>query len=677
MSSGTTDGDVEATVAAHDIARLAGVGRAAVSNWRRRFPDFPEPVGGTTASPLYSLSEVEAWLRRHGKRFRVRPGDRVWQRIRAAVDELRLGDLLGHLGAVLLLMRRDPDAWATLAKGDDAALIAGLPAALRAVAPELPTTSATPAGVSDTDWAGLLRHVADAAAQEDPASLYDFLCDRFPQASSRRYTGATPQPLAELMVDLADVSGRSVLDPTCGSGSLLRAAHAAGAVDLRGQEIDTSAAQQAAARLLLHGVPARVVSGDSLLADAFAGDRVDAVLCDPPFSERSWGYDELIGDPRWEYGLPPRSEPELAWLQHCLAHVDPGGRVVIAMPPSAASRRPGRRIRSNLLRAGALRAVISLTGSGSASSALPDVWVLVRPEPNQTPASHVLMVDAGADPSRASAAWQAFCMDPTGGAGAAAGANGEVAWQAVRILDLLDDEVDLSPLRHLASTPAAGSAGEFRPARTNLLATTATLAGSLPDLAPRTDAEPLVMTTVSELARAGVLTIHQASTRTVLDEGELHVLTAADLMAGRAPSGRTSAQPGAITTMAGDVVVPVTPRAPVVRVLASGGAVLGPQVLLFRVDTERLDPYFLAGFLRAAQERGASRGSSSATRTDLRRAPIPRLPLAAQRDYGEAFRRLLVFEDTLRQTVSLGEALVRQGFAGLAEGSLEPEPRHG
>ena len=34
----------DATVTAADIARLAGVGRAAVSNWRRRHPDFPRPV---------------------------------------------------------------------------------------------------------------------------------------------------------------------------------------------------------------------------------------------------------------------------------------------------------------------------------------------------------------------------------------------------------------------------------------------------------------------------------------------------------------------------------------------------------------------------------------------------------------------------------------------------------
>lgn len=54
-------------VTAADIARLAGVGRAAVSNWRRRHADFPKPVGGTETSPAFALGEVEEWLRHQGK----------------------------------------------------------------------------------------------------------------------------------------------------------------------------------------------------------------------------------------------------------------------------------------------------------------------------------------------------------------------------------------------------------------------------------------------------------------------------------------------------------------------------------------------------------------------------------------------------------------------------------
>ncbi|MFD0886386.1 SAM-dependent methyltransferase, partial [Streptosporangium algeriense] len=96
---------------AGDIARLASVGRAAVSNWRRRHDDFPQPVGGTTSSPLYSLPEIATWLRRNGKTFEVSLGDLVWQRLRTSADDLRLGDLVGRVGAFLLFLHREPLAW--------------------------------------------------------------------------------------------------------------------------------------------------------------------------------------------------------------------------------------------------------------------------------------------------------------------------------------------------------------------------------------------------------------------------------------------------------------------------------------------------------------------------------------------------------------------------------------
>lgn len=56
----STDTDDLVTAAA--IARRAGVGRAAVSNWRKRYPDFPRPRGG-----LYFWPEVLRWLRATGK----------------------------------------------------------------------------------------------------------------------------------------------------------------------------------------------------------------------------------------------------------------------------------------------------------------------------------------------------------------------------------------------------------------------------------------------------------------------------------------------------------------------------------------------------------------------------------------------------------------------------------
>ncbi|MFD0374602.1 hypothetical protein [Streptomyces sp. NPDC127112] len=49
------------------MARIAGVGRAAVVSWRRRHDDFPTPVAGTDVHPQFDSGAVVAWLLAHDK----------------------------------------------------------------------------------------------------------------------------------------------------------------------------------------------------------------------------------------------------------------------------------------------------------------------------------------------------------------------------------------------------------------------------------------------------------------------------------------------------------------------------------------------------------------------------------------------------------------------------------
>lgn len=48
-----------------EVAQLAGVSPAAVSNWRTRFPDFPEPVEMLRAGPVFDRHQIRRWLRKH------------------------------------------------------------------------------------------------------------------------------------------------------------------------------------------------------------------------------------------------------------------------------------------------------------------------------------------------------------------------------------------------------------------------------------------------------------------------------------------------------------------------------------------------------------------------------------------------------------------------------------
>ncbi|MEV7968887.1 N-6 DNA methylase [Sphaerisporangium sp. NPDC088356] len=638
----TQDG---ATVAAGDIARLAGVGRAAVSNWRRRFHDFPEPVGGTSSSPLFSLTEVETWLRGQGKLQELPADEHTWQQIRNAADDLRLASLVSSVAAFLVYIERHPQGWRSLSKKADAGIVAGLPDEV---------------GVLAESHVPLLRAAAELAADRGHADVIEFLYRRYVDAHSRRVQ-VLSSDVASLMAALLDESCRTVLDPCCGFGPLLLAALPA-ATRLLGQERDESALRLASARLRIRGADAEVAAGDALTRDAFPELQADGVLCAPPFNERGWGYEKLANDPRWQFGLPPRGESELAWVQHCLAHLRPGGEAIVLMPPAAAGRRSGRRIRSRLLRAGALHGVISLRAGAAPQSAMPPhVWLLRRPGPDDGIPSEVLMADSAEEPSGKAVleAWQAFRRGET---------LDTCSIRTVPIIELLDDEVDLTPGKYLPKT-AADQPATLDRTLTDLLEFTAELTKAVPKVA--LDRRSLTMTTVAELSRTGTLQLVQTPMRMDTDSGDLPLLTAKDVTLGRSATGRGTGGPGLVVARPGDVVIPMIAGELIARVVTEEVA-LGPHLFLIRLNKESFDPHFVVGFLRVTPARAAST-LSGAYRVDVRRARIPLLPLAEQRTYGDTFRQLERFEAILRQTNETGETLGRLVLAGLTEGDLRPD----
>ncbi|MFJ8249693.1 N-6 DNA methylase [Streptomyces sp. NPDC094466] len=775
-------------VTAAGIARLAGVGRAAVSNWRRRHADFPRPVGGTAASPSFALSDVEQWLRDQGKLAEVPLRERVWQEV--AGHPAGAAQALVHAGCALLLVRDRPTAWLELTAASDERMAGLLPHAVdhvltarlgpdsatgatgpgpAAAPPEAAGVHGTAPGVhrtravrTPTEQAllpslPLLRAAAQLAAEIGAGQTFEFLLGRHLDANPRQYT-LTPPHLAELMADLAeppkdagrpapDRPLRSVLDPAAGTGALLRAV--VGPAALYAQEADAELAALTALRLALgadgtHGSPPSptappssaaspspavsplspavrtlaVRTGDTLRADAFARLATDTVLCHPPFNDRNWGHDELAYDPRWEYGFPARVESELAWVQHALARLRDGGTAVLLMPPAAASRRSGRRIRADLLRRGALRAVIALPAGSAPPYGIPlHLWVLRRPTPGVRPGPDLLLADTA---GLAASAGEA-------GGKAAGGGRDRLDWPVVRaavldawrdradlpgvsrvvpVVELLDDDVDLAPARYLPLPAAGGDArglGEVRERLAETLRLTARL--TPPPAAPAVPAHR-PRTTVGELARGGALSLH---TGNAAPGGPGPVLTEHDVLTGADPTGTTPADPTGtpptgppgtpptdqagtpptgprtpapspdpddpVVLEPGDVVVPVLGGGTVVRVVGEkdAGAALGRNLQLLRPDPTALDPWFLAGFLRGtANNRQASSYASTAARLDARRLQLPRLPLAEQRRYGERFRELAAFEEALRTAERLGGLLVQGMYDGLADGTVTP-----
>jgi hypothetical protein len=369
-------------------------------------------------------------------------------------------------------------------------------------------------------------------------------------------------------------------------------------------------------------------------------------------------------------------ESELAWIQHALAHTKPGGLVVMVMPPAAANRRSGRRIRGQLLRRGALRAVIGLPLGAVPNMAVAlTLWVLRRPDPAARPPGQILMADTtGREDFAAVAAgeWRRFERDPE------AELEEPGVSKAVRIIDLLDDDIDLAPSRYLSPAVEVPSVVDLASARGDLLNVLAEVTELVPEVQAGLGSGSLIP--IAELARTGALTViqaHHVQAYEEAGEGPL-VLTAEDVVRGTPPSARLKEwDANLVVTEPGDVLVPALVRVPVARVDEQGGVVVGGHLLVLRPDPERIDPQFLAGIFRSSLNLRHYTSMSTSYRVDVRRAEVPLLPIEEQRAYGKAFRRLEAFQSALRRTTELSEEMTRFVTDGLADGSLRPPQSEG
>lgn len=694
-----------AQVTAAEISRLAGVTRATVSNWRRRHPDFPAPSGGTEASPAYDLAAVRAWLAARGQLPAGSPTDDL----RAA---LRTGPAtgatpLGLFSLALAAGRMDPSDLKDLIALPDKTLVA------RIVSVTAPYHDQVP-GIDNQRYrdesVDLMRTLLRSVAKTGAVPTAEVLAERdSDDTAGGNYE--TPAPLAELVADLLSSPGEpypvSVFDPACGGGGLLVAAGTRGATKLYGQDVVAGLSALAAVRIMLETPDAQVTVrvGDSMRADGFPGLLAEAVLCAPPYGDRDWGHEKLAYDPRWMFALPPKGEPELAWVQHCLSHTQQGGQVVMLMPPATAERAAGRRIRAELIRSGTLRAVVALpTGAAPPLHIGLHLWLLQRPHQQTTPAQHVLFVDAadtdarrtGETPARRPTvdwptlrsavldAWREYglhpdAFDPIPGTA-----------RAVPVVDLLDEAVDLTPARHVRATPAvappeelAATAIAVRDRLRRAAAGLTTLSGGQHWPPAGSTARTWRHATVADLLRGDALTLARAPmiNRHAVDASRdetarVRTLTAQDVLTRRPASGPTERTGEEITIEAGDVILPeiLHHGASVARVAdaTDAGHLLGRQLYLLRPDPTRFDPWFLAGFLAAEDNLNAASNGTSIVRVDVRRLRIPLLPLPEQHRYAMAFRRLHTMRVAADLANRLADETARVLSAGLTEGALLP-----
>lgn len=249
---------------------------------------------------------------------------------------------------------------------------------------------------------------------------YQYMIERF--ASDAGKKGGefyTPSMASELLARLVkpQVNDR-IYDPTCGSGSLLiRVANQVPnkKVAIYGQERNGATHSLALMNMYLHGIDdAKIEWGDTLASPLHLEDgklmKFQAIVANPPFSLDKWAMGfagegntdskfkmDASLDPhrRFEWGVPPSSKGDYAFVQHMLYSLAENGRMSTILPHGVLFRGASEgKIRQQIIEMNLLDAVIGLPEGLFYGTGIPACILVFKK--NRT-RKDVLFIDASAE----------------------------------------------------------------------------------------------------------------------------------------------------------------------------------------------------------------------------------------------------------------------------------------
>ncbi len=250
--------------------------------------------------------------------------------------------------------------------------------------------------------------------------VYEYLISNF-AANAGKKAGEfyTPHEVSVLMSEivaehLKDRDRIQIYDPTSGSGSLLinigKAVSKymnANRIDYYAQELKESTYNLTRMNLVMRDIkPANinVRNGDTLEDDwpffeegnkegTYQLVRVDAVVSNPPYSQK-WNPKDKKFDPRYKnYGVAPKGKADYAFLLHDLYHLKDDGIMTIVLPHGVLFRTVGEEgeIRKNLIEKNNIDAIIGLPANIFFGTGIPTIIMVLK---RNRITSDVLFIDA-------------------------------------------------------------------------------------------------------------------------------------------------------------------------------------------------------------------------------------------------------------------------------------------
>ena len=260
----------------------------------------------------------------------------------------------------------------------------------------------------------LLEDFSDSELDLSPSALqnndvmgdaYEYLISNF--ASDAGKKGGeffTPPEVSTLIAKIvSDRTGVKIYDPTCGSGSLLiKVNKEIGRENctIYGQEKNSQTFALCRMNMYLHeiGDEAKIEWGDTIKEPKFTDkgelSKFDVVVANPPFSLDKWGEEIALNDKydRFEFGVPPKSKGDLAFLLHMINSMKENGITAVVMPHGVLFREAGEGfIREKIVENNLIDTIIGLPPNLFYGTSIPACIIVLK---NNRKNKDIFFIDA-------------------------------------------------------------------------------------------------------------------------------------------------------------------------------------------------------------------------------------------------------------------------------------------
>lgn len=178
-----------------------------------------------------------------------------------------------------------------------------------------------------------ISHKAFGEEKDLIGRVYEYFLKEFAiNATKEEGEFYTPHDVVQLISQIIEPYDGTLYDPCCGSGGMFiqstelvkRMGGDISKINVYGQEKDAATYRLVKMNLALRGISNHLgTTYDSTFTnDLHEGLYFDYIMANPPFNLKNWYNDNLKYDPRWlEYGTPPQSNANYAWILHILFHL--------------------------------------------------------------------------------------------------------------------------------------------------------------------------------------------------------------------------------------------------------------------------------------------------------------------------------------------------------------------